>query len=265
MKSRLNFLLKNILIMLISFFKSVNLKDGAILMYHSISYNKAFFNVTPESFVKHIKFLVDKKYKIIKLSDMINRIKNSEPISGLVSLTFDDGYADIYQVVFPILKEYKIPISVFVPTDFIGRELKTSDGVTIKNLNEEQIKILDSSGFVEFFPHSMSHRNMDTLVISDFIKEAELSFNILSKISSNTQKIFSYPRGRFYDEMINYLKKNNWHGAVTVQEGMVSLGDNIFKLKRLAVVSNTSFFQFKSKIFGYTEYYELIKDYFFRK
>jgi peptidoglycan/xylan/chitin deacetylase (PgdA/CDA1 family) len=96
-------------------------------MYHRvIPAQKASFPiqagmyVEPETFETHIRFL-KKHFKIIPISELQfiigRKISNSKP--GCV-LTFDDGWCDFFEYAFQILKNYQIPATVFLPTDFIG-------------------------------------------------------------------------------------------------------------------------------------------------
>lgn len=98
------------------------------LMYHRVLSKEradgiqAGMYVEPETLEAHIRFL-RKNFKILPLYELFSRKEshdlNSKPFC---SLTFDDGYHDFYQYAFPILKEYQIPATVFLPTDFIGSE-----------------------------------------------------------------------------------------------------------------------------------------------
>ncbi|MBI9032190.1 polysaccharide deacetylase family protein [bacterium] len=67
-----------------------------------------------DSFKKDLHALV-KKYRILDLADLKANRK------GLV-LSFDDGFAECYQVIFPILKELSIPAFFFVNNDFIDNK-----------------------------------------------------------------------------------------------------------------------------------------------
>ncbi len=43
--------------------------------------------------------------------------------SDAVTLTIDDGYADVYSVLFPLLRKYSLPATIYVVTDFIDGQL----------------------------------------------------------------------------------------------------------------------------------------------
>jgi peptidoglycan/xylan/chitin deacetylase (PgdA/CDA1 family) len=91
-----------------------------VVMYHYVrdfetSKYKGLKGLQVELFEKQILFL-KKNYNIIGMKevyDFVNK-KNSLPEKALL-LTFDDGYKDHYQFVFPILKKYKLVGAFFPP------------------------------------------------------------------------------------------------------------------------------------------------------
>jgi hypothetical protein len=127
-------------------------------------------------------------------------------------------------------------------------------------LNNEEIEIMSSSGLVEFLPHSMSHRIFNSISTNEAIGEAEGSFEVVKRLNKFCSKIFAYPKGKFTSEIVEYFKKNDWLGAVSVFEGAVSPKDDFFYLKRNSVDSQTSFNQFKAKISGKVQYYVSLKN-----
>lgn len=66
------------------------------------------------TFRKDLEVLI-KKYKILDLDD----IKADK--KGIV-LSFDDGFSECYEVIYPLLKEYSIPAFFFVNNDFIDNK-----------------------------------------------------------------------------------------------------------------------------------------------
>jgi len=223
---------------------------ASILMYHSVGDNPAFFTVTKNDFECQVDYLKRKNFKVVKLSELIKKIKNNESIRGVVCLTFDDGYKDNYEIVYPILKKYLFPATIFTATGFMGGEMVSDQNVSIDILSGDEILEMSKSGLIEFMPHTESHRTLDKISFGEGCTEIARSRETLEKITNTTADIFAYPKGKRTEEVETYLKKNNWEGAVLVSEGLVKSDKDcdVFKLKRNSIDSKTSFTQFKGKL-----------------
>ena len=100
-------------------------------MYHRVLPHKeveyglqAGMYVEPETFEMQIEYL-KKYFNIIQLSEINNHTITSQITSWkspTCILTFDDGWYDFYLYVFPILKKYRVPATVFLPTRYINTE-----------------------------------------------------------------------------------------------------------------------------------------------
>jgi peptidoglycan/xylan/chitin deacetylase (PgdA/CDA1 family) len=78
--------------------------------------------VEPDTLATHLRFL-QQHFEIIPISALsYDPERNFSGSNGksLCALTFDDGWYDFYEYVYPILKHYQIPATVFLPTNFIG-------------------------------------------------------------------------------------------------------------------------------------------------
>lgn len=92
-----------------------------ILMYHKVAPSAApYFGgaVHPEVFRRQVAFL-SRHFNLMALED-ISRRPHHENGRDTAILTFDDGYESVYNWAFPILKEYNLPATVFLATDYIG-------------------------------------------------------------------------------------------------------------------------------------------------
>ena len=91
-----------------------------IVMYHYIrdlqhSRYPRIRGLDVSLFEKQIKFLAN-NFEIIKMEDLIAYYTESYmPPNNSVLLTFDDGYIDNYNFVLPILNEYGVQGSFFIP------------------------------------------------------------------------------------------------------------------------------------------------------
>lgn len=74
--------------------------------------------VRPETFRSQMQYLANHS-NIIALDELVEKIINKQKISRkTIAITFDDGWVDNYENAFPILKEFKIPATIFLPTSF---------------------------------------------------------------------------------------------------------------------------------------------------
>ena len=80
------------------------------LMYHSISKASFSIAISPDEFVKQMNLLNKKKRIIISPENLFSKKIQDRDIL----LTFDDGYLDNYEVVYPLLKKYSYKVVVFI-------------------------------------------------------------------------------------------------------------------------------------------------------
>ena len=65
------------------------------------------------SFINNINFLL-KNYNLIGLKDLEDYYYNNKNLKNSCHITFDDGDITFYNNVFPIIKKYNIPVSLYV-------------------------------------------------------------------------------------------------------------------------------------------------------
>jgi peptidoglycan/xylan/chitin deacetylase (PgdA/CDA1 family) len=90
-------------------------RGARILIYHGIcmrdhtKFNPIF--LTRQTFEEHIKFY-KKYFNIISLEEFYSGQFSNERFN--VCITFDDGYANNFKYVLPLMEKYKVPISFFI-------------------------------------------------------------------------------------------------------------------------------------------------------
>ncbi len=103
------------------------IKGAVILMYHSIADNSQTQWIDPSNhvptkvFKKQIAFLVSQR-KVVALDDLVTTLQQGKtPKDGTVVITFDDGYLDNLTIAAPILDNYGLSASIFLPVNYIDR------------------------------------------------------------------------------------------------------------------------------------------------
>ena len=69
--------------------------------------------------------MIRRNYQPVSLADAVQQIRAGREFKpGTVAITFDDGYLDVYQHAYPLLKAYDIPATLFITTGVIGNDCK---------------------------------------------------------------------------------------------------------------------------------------------
>lgn len=101
---------------------------AVILMYHRVTpagegvpdYSPNGMAVTPREFEMHMRF-IRAHYDIVPLSRVVSAVSAGEKLpANMCVVTFDDGWRDVYQYAFPVLKALRIPATVFLTTGYAG-------------------------------------------------------------------------------------------------------------------------------------------------
>ena len=69
-------------------------------------------------FQKQLHYITD-HYKVISLKTLWGKWADHGK-DNLAVITFDDGYLDNYQVAFPVLRQFKVPATIFVVSGLVG-------------------------------------------------------------------------------------------------------------------------------------------------
>jgi peptidoglycan/xylan/chitin deacetylase (PgdA/CDA1 family) len=99
-------------------------KRAVILMYHRVaeeSFDPWGLAVHPRRFEQHMALVAEQR-ETLALSEFIRRHRQGLLSEDALAVTFDDGYACVAKVAAPILKQFAIPATVFIPSELIRRE-----------------------------------------------------------------------------------------------------------------------------------------------
>jgi peptidoglycan/xylan/chitin deacetylase (PgdA/CDA1 family) len=101
---------------------------GAILTMHHVRPRRpdAFqpnrlLEITPEFLEGLLKRLSRARIDVISLDEMHHRFISEDYKRRFVSITFDDGYKDVKEYAYPLLRKYKLPFAMYIPTSFPDR------------------------------------------------------------------------------------------------------------------------------------------------
>ncbi|AHM60587.1 polysaccharide deacetylase [Flammeovirgaceae bacterium 311] len=93
-------------------------------MYHRIAQPQSdVWNiaVSPVNFEQQLQ-LLKKSGKVVPLKALVQGLEEGSLQSRSMAITFDDGYADNYEVAVPLLEKYRLPATFFIASGNIGKE-----------------------------------------------------------------------------------------------------------------------------------------------
>lgn len=244
-----------------------------ILLYHRVVMSrreggKQNIYVTVKQLRKQFEYLRNNDYKTITFKEL----KNINPItieSGnlykKIILTFDDGYEDNYNLLFPLLKEFGFTAVIFLVTGFSKNEWDIKNGEkSFPLLNNSQIKEMDDYG-IEFGGHTQNH--------VDLLKTLpDIQFNEINGCKKDIEKIiekpvisFSYPFGAISNNIKEKTKMAGYRYGISTNTGPRKINDDLFQIRRIEISKNTTLFSFKRKVSGFYFSKKSFLDIFFSK
>jgi len=250
------------------------IKGCIILLYHKIPKYK---------FERIVKYLKKHSYFVTSIDELSR--KNCIPNNTII-ITFDDGYKSLYKDVFPIVKEYKIPVTIYLTSDYIGHDepfwwdIELSRKIRRKNnyshaelkklpnnikkqkilelktnsfsnglLSWDEVYEMNKSEFIDFQSHSKTHSCLLYLSTKEANDEIVGSKKELEKKLNKEITSFSYPFGDFNDEHVDIVKKAGYKSAVTTRCGINILNTDEYKFLRMTPTPH-SVYRFASSIHG---------------
>jgi len=94
-----------------------------IFTYHRVSGvpgSDGYLAIPEHLFERHVSFIKN-RFKVVSMLHGLEALKQDTSKNVYASINLDDGYMDNYLYAYPILKRYRVPATIFLATDFIGK------------------------------------------------------------------------------------------------------------------------------------------------
>ena len=212
---------------------------AVIVAFHRVSdgLDNSSINCSPRVFEALCRFF-RRHFQVVSLADLIDRIRRNDDISGLLVITFDDGYKDNYSVAAPILERWGLPATIFIATEFIGSRTQAfwdrNDGVPSEWMNWDEVVSLKDRGF-DIGGHSMNHVDLAAADATSATREIAGCRQKLTEKLGVSVSHFAYPfggRNHVSPAVIEMVTSAGFDCCVSCHGGIVSSGDGPFDLKR---------------------------------
>lgn len=180
-------------------------------------------------------------FRVVPLSEQVAGCSAGKDMGGTLSITFDDGYRDNYEVAAPILRKLNLPATFFVTTGFIGTQTITPwDHDLVQQpgwMDWEQVRSLISQGF-EIGCHTASHIDLGTADDGTARLELETSKRKLHEELGRPVLLFAYPFGgrkNISERSLKLVREAGFICCVSCFGGVNTSTVSPFELKRIPI------------------------------
>jgi peptidoglycan/xylan/chitin deacetylase (PgdA/CDA1 family) len=209
-----------------------------ILIHHLVDGGTAFpVDISSDVFRSHLMYLKEHS-EVCSLEESLVRLSEGRQSRlPTVVITFDDAYENFYQRVWPIIQEFQIPVTLYVPVDFI--EGKTP--APLRNSKDllpcswKQIGEMAESGLVSIGSHSTTHPDLRRLDPEMVHSEIHDSRKKLEDKLSRTVQSFAYPRALWSGKLEKVVRENYDSAVIGGGVKMTSRSWNRYRLTRIPI------------------------------
>jgi peptidoglycan/xylan/chitin deacetylase (PgdA/CDA1 family) len=252
---------------------------GVILGYHNVvpagdmREGDGGLHVAHDRFEQQMRWLVA-HYTVVPLGEFVSRAASGASLRSVAAVTFDDGYAGVFEVGIPILTAMGVPATVFLVSDAVGRsrgfwwdhpEIVESispgrreewltamrgDGEAILSGRAKEearrpppayrpaewglIRARLGPG-IELGGHSATHRSLPTLADDELEYEVVASRATIHGATGIRPDLFAYPYGRWDSRVRERVKAAGYRAALTLDAGLVRRQADPWSLRRVNV------------------------------
>jgi peptidoglycan/xylan/chitin deacetylase (PgdA/CDA1 family) len=182
-------------------------------------------------------------FRVVSLREQVIASRNGIDMGGTLSITFDDGYRDNFEVAAPILRRYGLPATFFITTDFVD-----SDRVPAWDhhlplqpgwMTWDHVRGLAQQGF-EIGCHTATHINMGISDPETVRAELELSKQKLQQELGKSIDLFAYPFGgpdQISERSLQLVREAGFVSCLGCHGGVNSAIADPYRLNRIGIAN----------------------------
>lgn len=209
-----------------------------ILMFHRVDQlaSPDQLTVSPQRFREQMAFLAA-RYRVVPLSQALMELRTGRVVRNTVVITFDDGYLDNLDNALPVLREFALPATVFVTTQFASgaaQHPRYPDATRLHMNWQEVLQWLDLPGN-EVGGHSRTHPYLSRIPDSQCEQEIAGCLHELAMAGVPHNGVFCYPSGDVGEREARLVQRCGYQAAVTVAPGRNVTGADLFRLRRTEI------------------------------
>lgn len=218
-----------------------------VLMYHHVSPTPGAFTVSPDHFTDQMRWLSESGYRVLDGLELervwAGKMELEKPA---VALTFDDGWLDNWVYALPVLRQFDIPATWFIVTEWPAEgekryglleeqwsapdhetamaATKVSDKRDSAVMRWSELKAANATGLVRLGSHSHTHgvwwQEESWGQMKDLLRrDLRESVSILEQRTGQRPTQLCWPKGQFTRSLVEIAAREGFELQHSVMRG----------------------------------------------
>ncbi len=245
--------IKAILFLLLCFFGIVASAEEKIsvpiLTYHRLGPTAVDSMTLPTRvFESQLAWLKENGYTVISLKTLVSYLqgKGPAPAPKSVVITVDDGHKSVYSDLLPLVRQYNIPVTLFIYPSAISNASYA--------LTWAQLQALQKTGLFDVQGHTYWHPNFNRekkkLTSEEYQKLVNIQLNkskaVLEKKLAIQVDLLAWPFGIYNDELEKAAEKAGYIMAFSIDGRPASQTEHPMSQPRYMIVREQSIKDFEA-------------------
>jgi len=229
-----------------------------ILLYHAVGDGE--WAIPENEFARQIEWIAKSARPLSLVQALGTDIE--KPLE--IAVTFDDGYASVFERAKPILKTHAVSATVFVNTALVGSEDRTPSDPSLGHYPGEafllwrELDALLDLGWVlgSHGEHHLAHWREGDLVVRHELAESKKK---LEAITPGPCNYFAYTWGRHTEHLRKLVADAGYRWGLAGLHGAVRAGSDPYAVPRINIDRTYSFDDFMAILRGDFDYLRFIQ------
>ncbi len=243
------------LLLAISLFCSASWANNAvqvpILTYHNFDPSvPGSMTEDTTRFEEQLKWIKDNGYTVIPLKQLVSYLEGktaSVPEKSVV-ITVDDGKESVYKYMYPIIKKYNYPVTLFIYPSAISNASYA--------MTWDQLRELQKSGLFDIPGHTYWHpkfkQDKKKMLPADYQKDIDTqlvkSKKVLEEKMGTQVTLLAWPFGIYDTELEQAAQKAGYEMAFSIDGRSASKSENAMSQPRYLIVESEDMKTFQAII-----------------
>lgn len=257
--------------------------SGLILCYHNVvavedrPVGDTSLHLPVDQFAAQVRWLAE-HYEVVSLRALADHIRHGESVRGMAAITFDDGYAGVFEHAVPVLEARRLPATVFVvanastaasgfwwdhpavtatatprqrhrwlnelagDTDAILADIggRTSSSLGQSHRAAPWHMIRAAGPGIDIGVHSATHRALPMLPDADLEREIVDSRTAIHAATGIWPNVIAYPYGLSSARVREAVRSAGYRAAFGLRAGVLRPDADVWDLERINIPAGIS-------------------------